>query len=314
MTDTHDKKKLAGRARKRPPKAPPKPERDDEARMTFTEHLAELRTRIIRSGVALIVCMGVCYLISDYLYELVIGPLDDAGIDWLSFSLIEPITVKIRLAGYGGFIVALPYIVYHICAFVFPGLKPNERRAVGTMLTGGTVLLVSGVLLAHRGILPVVLPYLTKFNPEGVEQKLRLSENVGLLFKFYVAFGIAFQFPLAVLALVYLELLDPASLRAYRKIVIVGIAVASAILTPPDPISMVLMGGPLVLLYEVSIWLSYVIVARRRRKRAKEEKREAKRRAKARQKAKSAEARKTGEEPKALPDPGDGTGDQENSD
>jgi sec-independent protein translocase protein TatC len=314
MTDTHDKKASDAKA-KEPPKDPPDSDGGDDARMTFTEHLAELRVRIIRSGVALVLCMGVCYIFSDFLFDLVRGPLKDVpGINWESLNMIEGFSTKIRLAGYGGFVLALPYLVYHICAFVFPGLKPNERRAVGTLLAGGSTLLVSGVALAHRGILPIVLPYLTAFNPEGVDQKLRLNENVGMLFKFYLGFGIAFQFPLAVLVLVYLELLDPASLKAYRRFVIVGIAVLSAVLTPPEPISMILMGGPLVLLYEVSIWLSYIVVARKKRKRAKEEKRERKRRAKAGKKAKPAEDQKSSGKPEALPEPVEDSGEEENTD
>jgi sec-independent protein translocase protein TatC len=148
---------------------------------------------------------------------------------------------------------------------VFPGLKHGERKVVKILLTGGTILVVVGVSVAYFGTLPLVLPYIMQMAPEDVLTQLRMQDTIALLIKFYMAFAVAFQFPMAVLILVYLDLLSPATLKAYRRFAIVGIAFMSALFTPPEPISMIMMGLPLVLLYEVSIWISY-LVARRHRK------------------------------------------------
>lgn len=257
---------------------------DGDVRMTFTEHLGELRTRIMVSGAAVIISFIVCYAFSEQVYEVVSRPLQpspsesivpDPGtvdaaeaapvkeIKWVQLNFIEWFMVKLKLAAYGGILLASPIIVYQICSFIFPGLKPKERRVVRIALSGCVALGVIGTSVAYFFVFPIVLQYLIQLVPENVETNLRMNENVSLLIKGYLAFAIAFQFPLVVLVLVYLDLLTPATLREYRKFAVVGIAFMSALFTPPEPISMVIMMVPLYLLYEVSIWVSYLVVRRR---------------------------------------------------
>jgi len=247
----------------------------DEARMTFTEHLGELRTRIIRSGIAVAVACLLCYILSNAIFDLVARPLlpresTEIAPPWVALNPLEGVFVKLKLAGVAGIILALPYVSYQLAAFVFPGLTAREKKTVSILTAGCGVLAIAGVSLAYFGILPTVLPYLMDWNPEGVQSQLRLSETVSLLLKFYAGFAVAFQFPLVVLVLVFLDVVSPAALKSYRKIVFVGIAMLSALLTPPDVLTMVMMATPLVLLYELSIWASYV-VARIRHKRDREE-------------------------------------------
>jgi len=256
-----------------------KPPVDDEARMTFTEHLAELRIRIIRSAIALVICVVVAYFFSGQIFLIVARPLMpdalpdffthmlestgasmESNTEWQAFNILEPILVRLKLAGIAGTLFALPFIVYQICAFVFPGLKPNEKKAVGILLGGGAVLAVVGVAVAYFAVFPFVLPYLSSWAPEGVKLGLRMDENVNIILKGMLGFAIAFQFPMAVLILVYLDLLKPETLINYRKITIVALSVVAAVFTPPDPITMILMFVPLLLLYQGSIWLSYIVV------------------------------------------------------
>ena len=256
-------------------------EDNPEARMTFTEHLGELRDRVIYSGVALIVSFGVCYGFREWVFDKVSGPLLDVeGVDWLTLTPVEGFITQLKLAAYAGMVLAAPFIVYQICAFIFPGLKPKERRVIGILLAGGTFLIAAGVSVAYFGTLPLVLPFLMSMNPEGVVPMLRMSETISLLIKFYGAFAVAFQFPMFILVLVYLDLLSPATLKAYRRFAIVGICVASAMFTPPEPISMIMMGLPLVVLYEGSIWLATFIVWRRNRAERRAEKKRKKKAAK----------------------------------
>lgn len=297
--------------------------------MTFTEHLGELRTRIIRSGIALLVGCLVCYLLHDQIFRIVAGPLlphqiseaelaemkaretmlekltvfvpvftrpladrpsyyfgvpfpwgekteaesEEAAaptrvsqLKWVALNPVETVIVALKLSIYGGVLVAFPYILFQVLAFIFPGLKPNERTAVQFLLVGCSVLAISGVALAYFAILPLVLPYLLAWTPTEVETTLRMSETVSLLLMFYLGFAIAFQFPMVVMILVYLDLLSPQTLKDYRRISIVGIAIISAILTPADPISMIMMAIPLTILYEASIWASYLIVYNRQKR------------------------------------------------
>lgn len=276
-----------------------------EARMTFTEHLAELRTRIIRAGIAAIVAMVAAYGAGAYLEDALMWPivghlaheeqapgdppaqLEENAQDtpdsaqgqtaqepppgsqrirqqWT--NILAPVLLRLKIAAYAGLLLASPFIIYQICAFIFPGLKPNEKRAVQIMLTGGSVLAISGVCIAYFGILPVVIPYLLDaFDSPDIELNLRRDETIPIIVKLMSGFAIAFQFPMAVLVLVYLDLLSPQTLRQYRKIALVIMAVASAILTPPDVFSMLVMLFPLLILYEGSILLSYLVVRRKKK-------------------------------------------------
>ena len=293
-------------------------ERDPEARMTFTEHLGELRTRIIRVGIAFVVGFAVCYGFSNQIFEIVRRPLEKPGftwllgdkaplvsesdgkdnsgkattpesepgntgdtgneatpeprsgsaddaVQWLQKNPLEWFLLSLKLSAYGSLLLNLPYILYQVCGFIFPGLKPGEKKIVLTMLVGCSALSTVGLFVAYFGVFPLVLPYILQWTPEGVTTMLSITETISLILIGLLGFAVVFQFPMVVLVLVYMDLLTPATLKQYRKQAIVGLAVLSAILTPPDPISMMFMMTPLVLLYEVSIWTSYLVVRRKRK-------------------------------------------------
>jgi len=271
---------------------------NDDKRMTFTEHLGELRTRIIRSIMALFVAVLLCYALSDVILKQLARPLAPLGergmisapaavpaagtdpaaappaapdqkpkrsMEWTVLNPIEFVVVQFKIAGYGGFLLALPFILYQIMAFVFPGLLPHERRVVQILAGGCSALAIVGVGVAYFGVFPLVLPYLLEWNPEWVQIQLRVTETLSIIVKLLAGFAIAFQFPMVVLVLVYMGLLTPQSLREYRKFAIVIMAVAAAILTPPDVFSMSIMLLPLVILYEASIWMSYLVLRRKKK-------------------------------------------------
>lgn len=310
---------------------------DEELRMSFTEHLGELRDRLIRSAIAVSICATICYFLSGYIFAALAHPIkimeheisqvdilpetpadsvpaepapvaevktpaeivkavadgtpiwvslttDDSlvmrlkiaektikdiqvlpkpqGLDasWTVLNPMEPLIVTFKIAGYGGLFLAMPFVLYQLCAFIFPGLNPKERKAAQYLICGCTVLAFTGVCVAYFGVFPFVIPYLAQFVPEDVNVQLRMNETISLIVMGLLGFGIAFQFPMVVLILVYMGVLSPDTLRQYRKIVIVGLAIVSAVLTPPDPISMTLMLVPLYLLYEGSIWVSYIVI------------------------------------------------------
>ncbi len=271
---------------------------DDDKRMTFTEHLGELRTRIIRCLVALVVAIVLCYALSDMIFEqlarplaplsvrgmVIADPVADAAVpaaasegaapapaakpvrqlEWTVLNPLEFVLVKFKIAGYGGFLLALPFILWQLMAFIFPGLHPSERRVVQILIAGCSSLALVGVAVAYFGVFPLVLPYLLEWTPAWVQIQLRITETLNIIIKGLVGFAIAFQFPMAVLILVYMGLLTPQTLREYRKIALVAMAFLSAVLTPPDPFSMMVMLAPLVLLYEASILLSYLVIRRKR--------------------------------------------------
>ena len=263
---------------------------DPEGRMTFIEHLGELRIRIIRSLWAAGIGIVVAYIISNQLITLLAAPLiyiphDKAAaavdgattvvtssrgeaIPWVVLNPLEPMLVKMKIAAWAGLLFALPFILHQIRAFIFPGLNDREKKAITICISGCTGLAIAGVALAYWGVFPFVLPYLASFAPDFVEFSFRMNETLSLLLKCFLGFAAAFQFPMVVLALVYMDILSPDTLKAYRKMAIVGLFALAMVLTPPDPFSMLVMGMPLVLLYEVSIWMSYMIVRLKKRRAA----------------------------------------------
>ncbi len=264
--------------------------------MTFTAHLGELRNRMLYCVAALIMLFLVCYGFSDYIIKAVASPLLDTGapagetgvapvapvapetagsvpaetgeqepepIEWVTLTPFENIFVRLRFSAYGALVIAFPFIVYQICAFVFPGLKPNERKIVQFALYGCAALSVAGAAVAFFLVIPTVLQYLMQFTPSFVNPQFRLSETLSVILRLVLVFALVFQFPMVVLVLVYMGLLTPEALKRNRRVAIIGMFVAAALLTPPDPFTMLLMALPMLLLYEFSIFVSYAVVRRK---------------------------------------------------
>ncbi len=229
-----------------------------DVKMTFTEHLAELRTRIIRSLIAVGVCAAAGYGFHEKIFAILKRPLPpEVPIQYL--SLPEPFMTRLSIAFYVGIFVALPVILYQALMFVMPALRPRERSVVlGGLLASG-FLTIAGLTVAYLGVLPVVFPVLQKFAPAGVEAHLRLESYVNVVFKFLIAFAVGFQFPIIMVSLVHLGVLPVSFFVKNAKYVLVVILIVSAILTPPDVISQILMAIPLFGLYGVSLGVAYLL-------------------------------------------------------
>ncbi len=237
---------------------------DDEARMTFTEHLKELRTRLIRVGVGLILAFCLCFALSRQLFEILQAPLLTPSIQWITLSPMETFVVYLKVSGYFTVLLCLPHIIFELCGFIFPGLKPREKRAALILLSGGSILAVVGVAAAYAVVTPQLINVMMQWQPVDVAQQLRMSETISFILMLILAFAVAFQFPMVVLILVYLGVVTPQVLKDQRRIAIVLLAVVAAVLTPTvDPISMLVMWVPLVLMYEACIWIAVLLVRKR---------------------------------------------------
>jgi sec-independent protein translocase protein TatC len=265
----------------------------DEKRMSFTEHLGELRVRLIRIATALVVTSVVGWMISGYLLDGLRWPLNEGmrrateavmaaapkaadgtpilaegdipKVDWVTLTPQASFIVQMRLAMYFGLLVSFPVLVYQICAFIFPGLKTTERRIVVGILGGSSCLAVFGTATAYAGVLPFVMPYLLEYTPPDVHIQLELGSTLSFILTLIVGFAVAFQFPMFVLAGVLAGVVDSAMLIRYWRVAVVAIALVSAVLTPPDLISMSAMMAPLLLLYGFSILVA-IVAGRRRNK------------------------------------------------
>jgi len=229
-----------------------------DVKMTFTEHLAELRTRIIRSLIAVGVCAAAGYAFNNKIFMLLKKPLG-AEATLQGLSPIEFFMTRLSIAFYIGIFVALPVIIYQALMFVMPALKPRERRVVlGALLASG-VLTIAGLTVAYLAILPVVFPILEKFAPEGVVANYQYEKYVNVVFKCLIAFAVGFQFPIVVVSLVHLGLVPVSFFVKNAKYVLVVILIVSALFTPPDVISQILMTIPLFGLYVLSLGVAYLL-------------------------------------------------------
>jgi sec-independent protein translocase protein TatC len=250
--------------------------RNPKGEMPFLDHLEELRWRILWSLLAIAVGTGIGFALVVYfdVLELLVLPVreawDDPDLRLIYLSPADPFFVMLRLAIYCGLLLAFPIVVYQIWAFLSPALEKREKRAVIPALYLGLVLFVAGVALAYFAALPVTLAFFQNFLATSLQGQLEINNTLGFIVKMLIAFGVVFELPIVIMVLSALGLVTPAFLRAKRRHAIVLITVLASFITPGDAITLtVMMMLPLLLLYELGIFLS-VGIYRGKRRRAEE--------------------------------------------
>jgi sec-independent protein translocase protein TatC len=187
---------------------------------------------------------------------------------------LDPVTIWFRTAAILGIVIALPFLLWQLWCFVAPGLTKKERKTVIPLLALGSILFPCGALFAYY-MFGMVLNFLVNFQFMNMEPQLEVMRYFGLELRIMIGFGLVFEFPLVIMFLVFLGILHPTQLRKYRPHAIVGIAIASMVLSPgPDVSLMLLMLAPLIILYEMSIWLSIPLARKRAAEEAAEDKAE----------------------------------------
>lgn len=252
--------------------------RNERGEMPFLDHLEELRWRILGSLIAVIVGTGIGFWLVVYydVLELLTRPVrvarEDPSLKLIYLSPADPFFVSIRLAIYIGVIFAFPILIYNIWSFLSPALEKHERRAILPSLYLGTVLFIAGVALAYFAALPMTLAFFQGFLTESLEGQLEINQTLGFVVKLLLAFGAVFELPIVIVILSAMGLVTPEFLRAKRKHAIVGITVLASFITPGDAVTLtVMMMFPLILLYELGIFLSMGIYRGRRKRAAEQE-------------------------------------------
>ena len=240
--------------------------------MPFLDHLEELRWCVLWSLIAIAVGTVVGFVLVYYfdVLELLISPVrqaaDDPELRLQYLSPTDPFFVTLRLAIYGGVILASPIVVYQFWGFLSPALESRERKALVPSLYFGVVLFISGMALAYFIALPVTLEFFERFQEGSIVADLEINRTLGFVVKVLLAFGVVFELPIVIMVLSALGLVTPKGLRSKRRHAIVTITVAASLITPGDIISLtILMMVPLILLYELSIVLSILIYRGKRR-------------------------------------------------
>lgn len=232
--------------------------------MPLIKHLEELRKRIIISVAALAVTTTVSFIFKDYLMKLLLAPLN--GRELITLGPTESFMAVFKVAAWAGLVIASPVIIYQIWAFVAPGLKARERRAIVYASLFTSILFLGGVAFGWWLVLPRGLDFLLNYQSDIFNQQVQASRYFSFVVMFLLGFGIVFELPAMVLTLVRLGIVDAKTLGRHRKYAYLAGAVISAVLTPgQDVFSMIAMAVPFVALYELSVFLSRFVQRRRLR-------------------------------------------------
>ena len=240
---------------------------DDEieaSKAPLIEHLKELRARLMKSLLALVVCFLICFYFANDIFNILVVPFERAAGEHQHVQLIytapqEYFFTQLRLALFGAFFIAFPVIATQVYMFVAPGLYRHERQAFVPYLIATPVLFVLGALLVYFAVMPGILMFFMGMQQTGGDGKAaisllpKVSEYLSLIETLIFAFGIVFQLPIVLTLLARIGLVTEADLKRWRRYAILLAFVAAAILTPPDPMSQILLAVPTMLLYEVSI-------------------------------------------------------------
>ena len=240
-------------------------EATDDAERPLIAHLLELRARLLRAAGALLLVLLCLLPFANTLYAWLAQPLLEklpAGGQLIATEVASPFFAPLKLAFFVAVVLAMPWLLYQAWAFVAPGLYKREKRLALPLLSSALLLFYAGCAFAFFLVLPAVFGFMAKVTPDGVAMMTDINAYLDFVLVLFLAFGLAFELPVAMLVLVLLGWVSPAQLREARGYAIVGIFVVAAIVTPPDVISQLMLAIPMCLLYEAGI-LAAAMLARR---------------------------------------------------
>lgn len=232
----------------------------------FISHLMELRDRLLRIVLAILVVFVVLMPFANKLFTWLAGPLtrvlpDDSSL--IAIEVASPFLIPFKLALVSSIFIAMPFILYQLWAFIAPGLYRHERRLALPLVVSSSVLFYAGAAFAYYVVFPLVFAFLTGIAPQGVEVMTDIGKYLDFVLTLFFAFGFAFEIPVATFVLVWMGITTPEALVAKRPYVIVGVFVIGMLLTPPDVISQTLLALPMWLLFELGIFFSRRFVKER---------------------------------------------------
>lgn len=225
----------------------------------FISHLVELRDRLVRMVVAILLVFLVLFPFANDIYTFIAEPIRaqlPPGSQMIATQVASPFLTPFKLALVVAVFVAMPYLLVQFWGFVAPGLYTHERRLALPLVSSSIILFYLGMLFAYYAVFPLVFGFFSAVTPEGVAQMPDIAFYLEFVLKLFFAFGIAFEIPIATILLVAIGATTPEALRRKRPYVIVGVFVAGMLLTPPDVISQTMLALPMWLLFEAGIFFS----------------------------------------------------------
>lgn len=245
---------------------PNKPSNPTFSELPLVGHLVELRTRLIRSLLVVAVFFGVMFPFANEIYSFVAEPLMrylPKGSTMIATEVASPFLTPFKFVMYAALFAAIPAILYQLWAFIAPGLYHDERELAMPLLISSVVLFYAGLAFCYFLVFPLVFEFFTSTTPDGVSMMTDIGKYLDFVLGMFLAFGLAFEVPVATIILVLMGAFTPQQLVEKRSYVIVGAFVIGMILSPPDVISQTLLAVPMWLLFEVGVMVSRIIMRRK---------------------------------------------------
>jgi sec-independent protein translocase protein TatC len=225
---------------------------------TFLSHLLELRNRLLYSIVAVLVVFAPLAFKSEMVYHVLAEPLLNVLPNQEGMVTINPLAAfltPLKLSFYFAVVLTIPFLLYQLWAFIAPGLYKHERKLVWPLMVSSTLLFYAGMAFAYFVVFPLVFKFLSGITPLGVKFTPDITSYQEFVFTLFFAFGIAFELPVAMVLLIRAGIVDPDSLGKKRQYVVLGIFTVAMVLTPPDIFSQTLLAIPMLLLFEIGLYV-----------------------------------------------------------
>ena len=231
----------------------------------FVQHLIELRDRLLHAayGIGAVFLLLVFYPGPSHLYDLLAKPLVSAlpaGSKMIAVGVVSPFLVPLKVTVLAAFGVSLPWILYQVWAFVAPGLYKHEKRLVMPLVVASTLLFYLGAAFCYFFVFGQAFPAIQKMAPASVAVSPDIESYLDFVITMFLAFGVAFEVPVAVVILARMGVVNVAQLKKFRAYFVVAAAAVAGVVTPPDPVSMLALLAPMCLLYEAGIWAAQVFI------------------------------------------------------
>ncbi len=240
-------------------------EEEDLAEDTLLSHLVELRSRLLKVAAAVIIVFVALLPFSKRIFEVVSAPLVEVlpGGQMIATEVASPLLTPFKLTFFVALFIAMPVVLHQVWAFVAPGLYKKEKRFAFPLLGSSILLFYAGVAFAYFVVFPLIFTFMTAVAPDGVEVMTDISSYLSFITMIVLAFGLAFEVPIATVLMVWTGLTSTAKLAKARPYVFLGAFIVGMFLTPPDVISQTLLAVPVYLLYELGIVMSRIFTPRR---------------------------------------------------
>ncbi len=248
-------------------------EPEQEQETGFMSHLIELRDRLMRMVLVVLVLFLSLFAFSEQIFTYVANPLLSLmpeGTSMIATGVASPFLVPFKLVLMVSVFIAVPYLLYQMWAFIAPGLYKNEKSLAAPLLVSSVILFYCGVAFAYFVLFPLLFSFLIAISPEGVAMMTDIGQYLDFIIAIFFAFGIAFEVPIAVFLLIMIGAPTPEALAEKRPYIVVGAFVIGMLLTPPDIISQTILALPMLLLFEAGLIISRIVL-KRRAKQAEEE-------------------------------------------